>query len=185
MAQTKAWEISLTNQSMASQCLFCQKYATRGSLPNGVLDFDYKHINELTGEDRKWVKVSVYLRDMTLDYENVSREHSGSHGNALERGVFSNTSHLGVSRHQILFQEFHSPHGFEQNQQFTQVGPLTWKGKHRTGAVVFLVLRKPGSGPHDEFVRHCGLLPDVMEAPPTISDEWVFENGKFVHYWEV
>ena len=180
MAQTKAWEISLTNQSMASRCLFCQKYATRGSLPNGVLDFDYKHINELTGEDRKWVKVSVYLRDMTLDYENVSREHSGSHGNALERGVFSKTSHLGVSRHQILFQEFHSPHGFEQNQQFTQVGPLTWKGKHRTGAVFFLVLRKPGSGPHDEFVRHCGLLPEVMEA----SDEWQFEDGEFVRYWE-
>ena len=172
-------------QSMASQSLFCPTYATRGTFPNGVLDFDYKHTGGPTGEDRKWVKVSVYLKNMTLDYENVSREHSGPHGDAVERGVFSKTSHLEVIRHEILFREFHSPHGYEQNQKFTQVGPFTWKGKHRTNATVFLVLRKPGSGPHEEFVRHCGLLPDVMEAPPTISDEWQFEDGKFVHYWEV
>ena len=150
-----------------------------------MLDFDYKHTDGLTGEDRKWVKVSVYLRNMTLDYENVSREHSGPHGDVIERGAFSKTSHLEVIRHEILFRDFHSPHGIEQNQMFTQVGPFTWKGKHRTDATVFLVLRKPGSGPHEEFVRHCGLLPDVMEAPPTISDEWQFEDGKFVHYWEV
>ena len=119
----------------------------------------------------------------------MSKEHSGPHGDAVERGVFSKTSHLEVSRHEILFREFHSPHGYEQNQKFTQVGPFTWKGKHRTGATVFLVLRKPGSGRHEEFVCHCGLLPTVMEAPPPISKEvqyWeAFEDGKIVHYWEV
>ena len=56
-----------------------------------MLDFDYKHTGGLTGED------------MTLDYENGSKEHSGPHGDAVERGVFSNTSHLEVSRHEILF----------------------------------------------------------------------------------
>ena len=162
--------------------LFRPEFATH----DFVFDFDYKHIHETRRDDRKWVKVSVYLFAMQIDYQNISGEQTGPHGYVVERGTFSPTSHLVKGHeHQIMFQDFHSPHGYETCLIFKQVGPFTWKSKHRTGATIFLVLRKPGSGPHEEFVRHCGLLPDVMEAPPTISDEWEFENGKFVHYLEV
>ena len=80
---------------MAWQALFRQEYATRGS----VLDFDYKHVDEDIGEDRKWVKVSVYIKDMKLDYQNVSGEHTGPHGEVAERGGFSDTSHLQLKGH--------------------------------------------------------------------------------------
>ena len=157
---------------MPRQTLFQQKFATHDS----VLDFDYKHVHEVMGVDRKWVKVSVYLNDMTLDYQNVSGERTGPHGEVAERGCLSDTSHLELKGHEILIREFHSPHGYEQNMLFKQVGPFTWKSKHRTGATVFLVLRKPGSGHHSEFVPHCGLLPDVTAMPPALSDESEYDG---------
>ena len=152
---------------MPRQTLLHQKFATHDS----VLDFDYKHSHAVMGDVRKWVKVSVYLNDMKLDYQNVSGERTGPHGEVAERNHFSEKSHLELRghEHQILFRDFHSPHGYEQNMLFIQVGPYTWKAKHRTGALVWIVLRKPGSGPHIEFVPHCGLLPDVMAMPPSLS----------------
>ena len=154
---------------MPRQTLFCERFATHDS----VLDFDYKHGDEALRErERKWVKVSVNIRGMTLDYKNISGEHSGPHGEVSERGAFSSQiPQVNQPQHVILFRDFHSPHGFEQNQLFKQVGPFTWKSKHRTGATVILVLRKPGSGPHNEIVAHCGLLPDVMPAPPPPDDD--------------
>ena len=105
-----------------SMTLFHQKFATHDS----VLDFDYKHSHAVMGDDRKWVKVSVHLNDMKLDYQNVSGERTGPHGEVAERNHFSEKSHLELRghEHQILFRDFHSPHGYEQNMLFIQVRPL-------------------------------------------------------------
>ena len=99
---------------------------------------------------------------MTLNYRNHSGNWTGNHGHCAERNPFDG-NFVGKPVHQILFQDFRAPHGFEQCLLFSQIGAYAWKAKHRTGAAVTISLQRPGSRQwHIEPPIQPGLLPDVI-----------------------
>ena len=118
--------------------LLSEKFADE----NGILYFDYQHVDIDRNDIRKWISVRIRWQEGDISYGG-----SPWHGIVSERRNYDMQRVFfefldGQQPHQLVFYDFHSPYGIPQALLFYQVGPFCWRAKHRKGATLYLVLRK-------------------------------------------
>ena len=135
--------------------LFSEQYQTSP----GIVSFWYWHAG------RAEATIDVDIRTGLVRY--VSQAGNSSdwvlESDVVERNCFPGYID-GHPKHGIRFFDIHSKFGVPQHIVFKQVGPYTWTGKHRTGVVCTLILRRAND--EHEGKRFAPELPDVIALPP-------------------
>ena len=131
-----------------------------------VVGFDYCH------DGRRKVTVEVHVGNMQIRYTSATGIKTPWHGKASEKNEYGQW-HQGQARHQITFKDFRSPFGCPQAITFSQVGPITWRGHHRNGDKVVIVLKNPKWFNIVQEAHHARSCPPVItlqNAAPSCAD---------------
>ena len=152
------------NRNSRNNCLLSSKYGIE--MDEGfILVFDYQHAG------RPWVRVYIQLSTLTIRYVTPGGMTTEWHGHVAERGNF-NPDGFHEERHQLMLQDFRSPWApYHHNLLMTQVGPLTWKGKHdRSRENILMVMIYPDR--FRDVARPPCDMPDILVVADYDDDDF-------------
>ena len=160
--------ISSRSRAMSSRILFTEAHWCS----EGLVGFLYKH----TGRSPVLVYVATWCKQ--LKYISASGAESEWHGEACEHGELGRFVSTGQrKKHGILFRDFHSPWGVEQDIIFQQCEARKWEANHRGDKVTMTLLplapQRPLSTPEMSALED---LPSVDTQRLAIAHQEDFDD---------